>query len=297
MSSGGLMPVHGTIEQVDMATGHRYGLRPEAIRLSSCDLWGGIRLEHRYDKPGEISEAYFLRHVIAFYQSASFNCDIYRLGHGWTSKDIPKGTIQLWPAGMPFALRWSCCVEALLLEISADLIVTATNRRLELRPFEIKDGFISQAMLALEDDIRAGSRVGRLYGESLGAAIAAHLVRISSDVERFPDERARVSSTVLGQVLEYVRENLRADLSLHDLAQIAQLDEYRFSRWFKKSTGLPPHQYVLRERTELAKSLLRNPALPLAEVALRCGFGDQSHFSNTFHRMTTISPGAYRKAV
>lgn len=291
------MAYHRMIERVDIATGQRYGLRPETIRLSSSDLWSGIRLEQRCDLPGEVSEGYLLRHVIALYLSSSFNYDLYRPGHGWNSKHIPRWTIQLWPARMPYALRWNCCGEALLLEIAPELVATAANRRFELRPnFEAQDRFISQAMLALADDVRAGSPAGRLYGESLGTAIAAHLVQRFSDVRRLPEENAPVSFAMSRRVLEYVRENLQADLSLHDLAQLAQMDEYRFSRWFKQSTGLPPHQYILRQRIELAKSLLRNPAPPLAEVALRCGFGDQSHFSNTFHRMTNVSPGAYRKA-
>jgi AraC family transcriptional regulator len=262
------------IERVDTATGQRYSLVPETIRLSSSDLWSGIRLEHRCDLPDELSEGYFLRHVVALHLRA-FDYDVYRPGHGWNSNHVPTWTIQLWPARMPLALRWNCCAEALLLEIAPELVAAAANGRFELRPnFEAQDRFISQAMLALEDDLRAGSPAGRLYGESLGAAIAAHLVRKFSDAKRLPDEAAPVSSALLRRILEYVRENLQADVSLHDLAQLAQIDEYRFSRWFKQSTGLPPHQYVLRQRIELAKSLLRNPAVPLAEVALRCGFGD-----------------------
>ena len=296
MSKGGLMAHHRTIERVDIATSQCCGLVPETIRLSSSDLWSGIRLEHRCDLPVELPEGYLLRHVIALHLSA-FDYDLYRPGHGWNSKHIPRWTIQLWPARMPYALRWNSGGEALLLEIAPELVATAANRRFELRPnFEVQDRFISQAMLALEGDIRAGSPTGRLYGESLGMAIAAQLVQRFSDVRRLADENAPVSFAMLRRVLEYVRENLQADLSLHDLAQLAQMGEYGFSRWFKQSTGLPPHQYVLRQRIELAKSLLRNPALPLGEVALRCGFGDQSHFSNTFHRMTNVSPGAYRKA-
>lgn len=290
------MAHHRTIERVDMATGQRRGFFPETIRLSSSNLWSGIRLEHRCDLPDELSEGYNLRHVIALHLGA-FDYDVYRLGHGWNSNRIPTWTIQLWPARMPYALRWNRYAEAVLLEIAPELVAAAANGRFELRPnFEAQDRFISQAMLALEDDLRAGSPAGRLYGESLGAAIAAHLVRKFSDAKRLPDEAAPVSFAMLKRILEYVRENLQADLSLHDLAQLVQMDEYRFTRWFKQSTGLPPHRYVLRRRIELAKSLLRNPRLPLSEVALRCGFGDQSHFSNTFHRMTNVSPGAYRKA-
>ncbi len=68
-------------------------------------------------------------------------------------------------------------------------------------------------------------------------------------------------------------------------------------RSFKSWTGLPPHRYILRRRIERAKLLLGDTTLNIADVALRCGFGDQSAFTTTFRRLTAQTPSAYRDAL
>jgi AraC family transcriptional regulator len=70
-----------------------------------------------------------------------------------------------------------------------------------------------------------------------------------------------------------------------------------FIRVFKQSMGVPPHQYVLRKRVGRAQALLGSPALSIAEVALRAGFADQSHFSTMFRRLTGLTPQHYRHAL
>ena len=71
---------------------------------------------------------------------------------------------------------------------------------------------------------------------------------------------------------------------------------HHFARLFKRSTGSAPHQYVLQQRIERAASLLRSTPLPIAEIAHRCGFNDQSHLANSFKRMHGQSPSAFRRA-
>lgn len=102
---------------------------------------------------------------------------------------------------------------------------------------------------------------------------------------------------MLRRVLEYIGDNLATNLSLRELASSVQMDAFVFVRRFKQSTGLPPHQYLLRERIERAKSPLTDPKLPIAEIALRSGFASQSHFATAFRRISNLSPRAYRNAV
>jgi len=70
---------------------------------------------------------------------------------------------------------------------------------------------------------------------------------------------------------------------------------YRFVRAFKESTGVPPYRYVLERRIELSKSLLADSNCPITEVALRTGFASQSHFATAFRRLTSVTPGRYRR--
>ena len=64
---------------------------------------------------------------------------------------------------------------------------------------------------------------------------------------------------------------------------------------FKRSTGLPPHQYVIRERTEKAKALLFKTDLPISVVARDCGFSDQAHLTRHFKRAVGTTPARFRR--
>lgn len=294
------MARHAIIERIDIATGRREKLRPAALQRSSGDRWPGIRLEHRRDGPGEVSEGYLLGHIIALYLSAVGPEELYWPGRGWKPQRHAPLSMQIFPAQVPHALRWSGSMEVLALEIAPELLASVAGGqgargRLELRPFAAgEDRLITHAILALREDMHTGSKGDRLYGENLGIALVGHVIRKYSDVTPDSLNSAALPKDLLRRVLQYIGDNLETSLSLHDLAELIQMDVYRFLRLFKQSTGLPPHQYVLRERIERAKSLLRNPAVPLAEVALRSGFASQSHFATVFRRIVRVPPRAYR---
>lgn len=98
------------------------------------------------------------------------------------------------------------------------------------------------------------------------------------------------------RLMEYIDNRLAEPISLGELAAYAALSEYHFARMFRESFGMPPHQYVLARRLELARKLLRDGELPLGEIALACGFASASHFSNRFRAAVGATPGAYRAA-
>jgi AraC-like DNA-binding protein len=83
--------------------------------------------------------------------------------------------------------------------------------------------------------------------------------------------------------------------SVTRLAQECGLSARHFSRAFARSTGLPPHRWVLERRIEMAKRLLMDPATSLADVALACGFTSQSHFTRIFSDRVGRSPGWWRR--
>jgi AraC family transcriptional regulator len=85
-------------------------------------------------------------------------------------------------------------------------------------------------------------------------------------------------------------------LGLADLAALVQLSPPHFLRMFKHATGLAPHQYVLTQRIERAKGLLRTSMLAIGEIAFHLGFQTQSHFTMHFRRLTGLTPTAYRQA-
>lgn len=97
------------------------------------------------------------------------------------------------------------------------------------------------------------------------------------------------------------KERLAADPAgrtrLADLARDCGLSTSRFSRAFRRSVGMPPHRWLIQQRVERAKVLLRTGEASLAEIALASGFSDQSHFTRCFSSWVGSSPGQWRRAV
>jgi RpiB/LacA/LacB family sugar-phosphate isomerase len=99
----------------------------------------------------------------------------------------------------------------------------------------------------------------------------------------------------LQRVFAHIRENVARDLSVTELAQVVGMSQYYFSKLFKMSTGITPHQYVMRQRVERAQELLRETRTALAEIATQVGFETQSHFTSVFRRLVGATPKHYRE--
>ena len=96
---------------------------------------------------------------------------------------------------------------------------------------------------------------------------------------------------------DYIDEHLTQPLTLGDLAEVACLSEYHLARMFRTSFGLPPAAWIAQQRVERARVLLRTTALPLVQVAARCGYANASHFSHRFREAVGVAPMLYRQAV
>jgi AraC family transcriptional regulator len=82
-------------------------------------------------------------------------------------------------------------------------------------------------------------------------------------------------------------------VSLLTLADQAHVSPFHFARQFRATVGLPPHQFVLRQRVQRSLRLIKSGKLPLAQIAVESGFHDQPHFTRAFRRVLGTTPGAY----
>jgi AraC family transcriptional regulator len=96
-------------------------------------------------------------------------------------------------------------------------------------------------------------------------------------------------------VTDYVHDYLDQDLGLAEIAGVAHLSPCHFARLFKRSTGLPPHQYVIARRVERAQALLRAGGLTAGEVAVAVGFSDQAQLTRHFKRLVGVTPARFRR--
>jgi AraC-like DNA-binding protein len=99
---------------------------------------------------------------------------------------------------------------------------------------------------------------------------------------------------VLKRVRDYVDAHLGEEVDLSSLAEIAGLSQGHFIRVFKQSLGITPHCYVMQRRLERAKRMIAETALPLARIALECGFSGQSHLSRRFLQYVGRTPRSFR---
>lgn len=117
------------------------------------------------------------------------------------------------------------------------------------------------------------------------------------------DEQALEKSTAksglnhraLKRVISHIEENYHVEIPLAELASVAFLSTYHFSRLFKQSTGLTPHQYVISYRVRKAVEMMGNGHLNMKEIARQVGFCDQSHMTRHFKRIMGSSPVQYFK--
>ena len=94
---------------------------------------------------------------------------------------------------------------------------------------------------------------------------------------------------------EVMRSQLSCKLSLERLAVESGLSIRHLTRVFKQSTGCTPHRYLLKLRLERARELLLSPVIRLKDIAMACGFNDQSHFTRAFGAVEKMSPGTWRR--
>jgi len=94
--------------------------------------------------------------------------------------------------------------------------------------------------------------------------------------------------------MDYINTQLDQDLSLVQIAKVINLSPTYFASLFKRATGNSLHQYVIQKRVERAKLLLLKTDLMIADIALQVGFSSQSHLTQQFKRLTSMTPKQVR---
>jgi AraC family transcriptional regulator len=98
----------------------------------------------------------------------------------------------------------------------------------------------------------------------------------------------------LQQILEYIHAHLERDIKLADLAGATGMSQFHFSHLFKQSIGTSPYQYLLQQRIERAKQLLKQTDRSIIDIAFECGFNSHSHLSKQFRQLAGTTPKSYR---
>lgn len=151
-----------------------------------------------------------------------------------------------------------------------------------------RDMQIEHITWALAAEHGGSSRNGLIYRESLGMALAVHLLR------RYPAPIAprALSKPELARVTEYIEAHLDQDVSLLRLARVSGVSASHLRALFKRSFGVPVHEYIIQRRVARARALLLRGDLPASQVALDAGFSHQSHMARCMRRVLGVTPAS-----
>ncbi len=170
------------------------------------------------------------------------------------------------------------------LELDADRIELIEQQR-------STDPTLHHIAMALRAGVQTGAALDRMYGEGLSTALAAHLLREYGAAVPGPKRQyGGLTRAKLVRAVEYIQDQLNADLTVSRIAQAVGMGPYYFSRLFKESTGQSPHQYVVEARVRKAKELLTTGRFTISEAAHHVGFVDQSHLTRHFKRVFGLPP-------
>lgn len=264
--------------------------------------WKGVKVHRARVVPGEM-----LEHTPAFHEiNTTISGKLVTEKSSASGRRVVTkggaGNVCLTPAGQPISAYWDAPLDNMGILLDPNFVVrTATENgfspKFELvEIYQEKDLLIQQIGLALLAEADANNPAGKLYIESLTQTFILHLLRNYSTGKAATENiNGGLSGYKLRRVEEFIRANLEEDLSLSEIAAVADLSQFHFARAFRKSTGLTPQQYLMRQRIERAKELLAKNDLPLVEISLRTGFKNQSHFTTLFRKVTKFTPKSWRE--
>jgi len=162
---------------------------------------------------------------------------------------------------------------------------------------EVFDERVSWLTLEFAEETMRGMPSGELYAQGLCVALLGVLAHRHGE----SSSHARTGDRTLGaaqqrRLIDLIQQQLGAKLSLSRLAQEVGLSPQHFARLFKATYGTTPHRYVQTLRIEAAvAALLQDPAVPIVQVALACGFASHSHMAELMRRRLGVRPSALRR--
>jgi AraC family transcriptional regulator len=263
--------------------------------------WDGIGVEYSQMPPGA-SDVVITKQLVSV-AFAPQEQTTWRVDGGSSrTTPLPPGSVFLYSSR---EFVWSCwnqpteCVHMtldpnLISRVALDCSLSS-NIEIEYRAIFADPTILHLAQLFKSEILNRGI-AGKLYTESLANVLAVHLLRnYSGSLVKPALQDEPLDALKLNQLKEFIEEHLSEDLSIANMASVVHTSPFHFARAFKAATGQPPHRYVTQRRMEQAKILLSVTRLPVAEVANRVGFSNQSHFSAQFRRATGTTPKGYRE--
>jgi AraC family transcriptional regulator len=277
--------------------------RPEhrIDRASDRLGWKSLYVSRQWEQPYEDSFAAVRDHLIILHLDGPVDVE-RQLGRARLKRRIAPGGQFILPGGVDFWVRLCRPLtsvhlyirDSVLREVAAEIFAGDPGHAEIIPCLGELDPVIEDLARAANHAMAGDDPSSGLMADFLSRALAARLLTRGQMSVQKPSAPS-LSQTQRARVETYIREHLAHPIGLADLAAIAGTSQTAFARGFKRSTGTSPYRFLMQERIGQARRLLTGTAMPIAEIALACGFTHQEHLTRLFHRETGATPAAYRR--
>ena len=249
----------------------------------------------------EYKEHSYQQHGIFVHLKPEYH-SLRRMGDSVEVENVNVGDIAIIPANVNHWQRIdTAVVEGIVLAIEPDIISniareTVNPDSVELLPtFAKPDALLQGIALSLKANLDSGA-YDKLYAESLFNAISMHLLTNYCTRKFNPNykESSGLAPFKLKQILDLIGDSFTEEVSTSQLANYLHMSQFHFTREFKKSVGVTPYHYIMQQRVKMAKRVLKQQDASIAEVAVECGFSNQSHLGRVFKQHTGTTPKRFR---
>lgn len=226
-----------------------------------------------------------------------------RLGSEEYHRIVPPGGLFILPGGVEFGVELEGELDSLHVYLRRQMVAEVADSLgldgpdLALTPkLGDRDPLIEGLALGVRQALTDDDPAAGVYVDYLSRALAARLLREHSNCapDRVGPLKGGLTPSQMSVASDFMEAHLDQPIALADIASACGLSPTHFARRFKVTAGAPPHQHLIQLRVERAKRLLQGP-MPIAEVALACGFTHQEHLTRTFRNLTGLTPANFRR--
>lgn len=174
-------------------------------------------------------------------------------------------------------------------------------RRFSIEPllgYAVEDGVIRHLIQDIWKEACRDLSKGTLFIDASLMSLSSRLVALASKGRPKPAQsRHTLSPADFATLCEYIDSNIDTNLRMASLARLTDMQDHKFARAFKATTGKSPHQWVIDRRLDRAEQFLGKSRMSLAEIAYACGFSSQAHMTTLFSDRRGITPASYRQTL
>jgi AraC family transcriptional regulator len=277
---------------------------PRSPLRSSEDLgWNEIHVQQHCQPAWESPECAQTTHIVIVGLSSDLvQTERWFDGSRQQEEIGGRNNIAIVPAMVPHRSSWNQEASFSLLSIEPDRLTkiayeSVTTEHVELIPhYAMQDIFIDRIGQSLTAELAEDRFGSQLLVNSLTIVLSIHLLRHYSNWQKpLRDYQGGMPKRKLQQAIAYIHEHLADDLTIAAIADELEMSQYYFSRLFKQSIGVSPYRYVMEQRIEAAKQLLKRTPLSISVIADRVGFANQNQLTIQFRNLTGTTPSNYRK--